>query len=75
LGCAIKQSVENKDFLCSGDFSFVSFLFVVEKEKKKQKSTLKRILRFLKRARKHSARMFFLKTGFVTDVCALSGGN
>jgi hypothetical protein len=34
LGCAKKQSVENKDFLCSGDFSFVSFLFVVEKEKK-----------------------------------------
>jgi hypothetical protein len=30
----IKRSVVNKDFLCSGDFSFVSFLFVVEKEKK-----------------------------------------
>jgi hypothetical protein len=34
LGCVIKRSVPNKDFLCNGDFSFVSFLFVVEKEKK-----------------------------------------
>jgi hypothetical protein len=38
LGCAQKRSVENKDFLCRGDFSFVSFLFVVEKEKKNRQA-------------------------------------